>query len=183
MPVTPLHLGPALVLKSATRRHFSIPTFAFTQVVIDGEVLVGMAFVGDLSFHGIMHTLLSATAVTILTVVLYGSVIRRLSRLWNYVADARVGTIPYMEPDVPLWMVALSAAVGSYSHVLLDAAGNPDIAPFAPLTMANPFSGRVLPEEVVMFCIVTWVIGGCCLLGLSYFRRRGAERGRPDAAD
>ncbi len=48
MPFTPFHMGFAPVAKAAASRYFSIPVFAFTQVIIDAEVLVGLAFIGDL---------------------------------------------------------------------------------------------------------------------------------------
>ena len=54
MPFTPFHMGFALVAKAAVSRYFSIPVFAFTQVIIDAEVLVGLALVGDLSNHAVL---------------------------------------------------------------------------------------------------------------------------------
>ena len=56
MPLAPFHMGPALVVKAATRRCFSIPVFAFTQVGIDSEVLVGLACRGDLTNHTVLYT-------------------------------------------------------------------------------------------------------------------------------
>ena len=176
MPVTPLHVGLALVAKAATRRHFSIPTFAFAQVVIDSEVLVGMAFVGDLSYHAVLHTFAGTTLVALLTVLLFGAVIRPLTRLWNYIASAEPGSLTYMDPDVHRAVVVWSAGSGCYSHLLLDAVGNQEIAPFAPLSDGNLFFGLLLPEEVILACILCWGIGGGALMALSYVRRRRSER-------
>ena len=176
MPVTPLHMGPALIAKAATNQHFSIPIFAFTQVAIDSEVLIGMAFVGDLSYHAVLHTFAGTTFVAILTLILLGPVIRPLMRLWNYISLAKDGSFTYMASDVPLRVVLWSALFGCYSHLFLDALGHPEIAPFAPLTDNNPFSGIVLPDELVVLCILSWIVGGVSILGLSYMRRRRAER-------
>ena len=176
MPVTPLHIGPALVAKTAAHSHFNITTFAFTQVAIDSEVLIGMAFVGDLSYHATLHTLGGTTLVALLTVLLFGPVIRPLTRFWNYTATARPGGLTYMAPDPSRATVAWSAAYGCYSHLLLDAAGNSEIVPFAPFADGNPFFGLLLPEAVILVCIMCWAIGGGALMALTYTGRRREDR-------
>ena len=175
MPVTPLHLGPALVLKSVAQRYFSIPTFAFTQVAIDSEVLVGLALMGDLSYHATLHTFVGATALAALAVLLYRPLICRLARLWNFISRAQPESIVYMATDSPVRIVALSAVIGSYSHVALDAVGNPEIAPFAPFAPANPFVMLAMTQGAVLLCLLCWLVGGCAVLALAYRRRKIAE--------
>ena len=176
MPVTPLHIGPALVAKSLSRRYFSIPTFAFTQIAIDSEVLVGLAVVGDLSFHAVLHTFAGATGLTVLTVLLYRSVISRVARLWNFIANVEPDSLTYMAPVAPWSAVVLSAATGSYSHVLLDAIGNPEITPFAPFVGENPFYGLVLSQGAILLCLLCWALGGGAILAVTYRRRLKMNR-------
>ena len=76
MPFTPFHMGFALVAKATVSRYFSIPVFALTQVIIDAEVLVGLAFVGDLSNHAVLHNFAAAALVALLAVLLRRPVIQ-----------------------------------------------------------------------------------------------------------
>ena len=96
MPFTPFHMGPALVVKAVCGRHFSIPIFAFTQVAIDSEVLVGYSFRRDLSYHKVMHTIAGGTAAAILALALLNPVIRPGARLWNRLTGARAESIWYL---------------------------------------------------------------------------------------
>lgn len=175
MPATPLHIGPALVAKAVARRYFSIPTFAFTQVAIDSEVLVGLAFVGDLSYHATLHTFAGATVLAVLAVLLYRPLICRLAGLWNFISRAQPDGIVYMATDSSVKVVALSAVIGSYSHVMLDAVGNPELAPLAPFASANPFVGLAMSQSAILFCLLCWLVGGSAVLALAYRRRRSEE--------
>jgi hypothetical protein len=60
MPVTPLHMGPALAAKALCGRHFSLLVFGFSQVVIDLEPLIRIQR-DDAVLHGFTHTYLGAT--------------------------------------------------------------------------------------------------------------------------
>ena len=172
MPVTPLHIGPALVVKAVAQRHFSIPTFAFTQVATDSEVLVGLAFVGDLSYHATLHTFVGAAVLAALAVLLYRPLICRLARLWNFISRAQPESIVYMATDSPVRTVALSAVIGSYSHVVLDAVGNPEIAPFAPFVLDNPFVIPAMTQSAILLCLLCWLVGGIAVLALAYRRQK-----------
>jgi hypothetical protein len=51
MPVTPLHLGPGVVLKAALGRNMSLTVFALCQFTMDLEVLARIAL-GARQLHG-----------------------------------------------------------------------------------------------------------------------------------
>ena len=69
MPLTPIHLGPALAVKAAAPRYFSFLTFGVTQVVIDSEAAFYILTSGW-PVHRLLHTYLGATLVAVITVVL-----------------------------------------------------------------------------------------------------------------
>ena len=62
MPVTPLHLGPGLLFKSAGRDRLSLTLFALTQITMDLEVIARIVF-GSSRLHGFTNTFLGATVV------------------------------------------------------------------------------------------------------------------------
>ena len=172
MPFTPFHMGFALAAKAAARRYFSIPVFAFTQVAIDAEVLVGFIFPGDLTNHAVLHTLGGGALVTVLAVLLVRPIIQPGARLWNHLTKARPGSLLHMAPRVGWPAAVVSALAGSASHVALDAATHSDIRPFAPLAGVNPLFGLISPTQAMLLCILLWIIGGGAILALTYRRRR-----------
>ena len=85
MPLTPIHMGPALAAKAIAPNKFSLLTFGLTQVVIDSEVAFHIVR-GDWPIHQHLHTYLGATVVAILTVLLGRPLLERAISLWNRLA-------------------------------------------------------------------------------------------------
>lgn len=178
MPFTPFHMGPALLVKAAIPRYFNIPVFAFTQVAIDSEVLVGLALRGDLSYHEILHTMAGGTLAAVAAMALLRPVIQPGARLWNRLAKAQPGGLTYMEPRIPLPAAVISALAGGWSHVLLDAATHSNIAPFAPLAGGNPLFGLLSPFQAIALCLLLGAIGG----GMLALRNRNNRETRSNYA-
>ena len=97
MPLTPIHLGPALAVKAAAPRYFSFLTFGVTQVVIDSEAAFYILTSGW-PVHRLLHTYLGATLVAVITVVLGRPLLERAIRLWNRLAATDRGRILRIEP-------------------------------------------------------------------------------------
>ena len=170
MPFTPFHLGPALAVKSAVPRYFSLPIFWVTQVAIDLEVLAGYFIIGDLSNHAVLHTFGGATLVALSILLLSRPVFQPLFRLWNHLVGTKLGTIWHIGTPVPWSVSLLSALGGGWSHVLLDAMLYSNNTPFAPLSDANVFFASVWTLSVVPICVACGAIGGGVLLW-KHFRR------------
>ncbi len=164
MPFTPFHLGPALAVKSAVPRYFSLPIFWVTQVAIDLEVLAGYFIIGDLSNHAVLHTFGGATLVALSILLLSRPVFQPLFRLWNQLVGTKPGTIWHIGTPVPWTAFMLSAFGGGWSHALLDAMLYPNNTPFAPLSDANVFYAFVWTLSVVPICVASGAIGGGILL-------------------
>lgn len=108
MPFTPLHLGPAVILKGVLNHRFSFMVFGGTQVLMDIEPLLGLMYGWDI-LHGPTHTFIGATGIALGATIL-GKPISNfaLSRL----------NIPHKRIT---WSVsALSAFIGAWSHIVLD---------------------------------------------------------------
>ncbi len=56
MPFTPLHMGPALLLKAGVERRFSLFAFGCAQILMDIEPLLGLIRHAPI-LHGRTHTL------------------------------------------------------------------------------------------------------------------------------
>ncbi|WP_074867502.1 hypothetical protein [Atopomonas hussainii] len=58
------------------------------------------------------------------------------------------------------WRVTfISAFIGTYSHVLLDALMHADLAPFAPFSLANPWLSLLSVMQLHWFCLIAGLIG------------------------
>ncbi len=181
MPFTPFHMGPALAVKAAAPRYFSLPVFWVTQVAIDTEVLVGYYTGGDLSNHAVLHTFGGATLAALLIVLLLRPVLQPLFRLWNYMAGAKPNTILYMKTPVSWWVALGSVLAGGWSHALLDAMVHSSITPFAPWNDTNGFFDEVWTLTMVPLCVISGAIGGGILVW-RYFRRQGDGDHKPPEA-
>ncbi len=158
MPITPLHLGPGVLLKAAAGSRISLTVFAFCQFTMDLEVLTRVVL-GAQQLHGFTNTILGATVILMPSVLLGRPVCQLFLRWWNSrlsVAQARWLSVDTAIP----WRAAWSGGVvGVYSHVFLDALMHPDAQPWAPLSPENPFVGIFPIESLNALCWWSLAIG------------------------
>lgn len=121
MPVTPLHVGPALLLKRACGARFSLSAFVLSQVLLDlepGLKLLGLLPEGA-GLH-VVHTWAVGAVVAVVAAVL-GWGLGRVLRVCHRLGLRR-------SPSNTVWIAAASAALGVMSHLLLDAVYHVDVA-------------------------------------------------------
>jgi hypothetical protein len=151
MPVTPFHLGPAVIVKAACPRWFSLGVFAIVQAALDVEPTWNIV-AGRSPVHGGLHTLPGALLLSAAVIVPARHVVARFFPV--------------------SWTAAITGAlVGGSSHVLLDAVIHPDVVPFAPWLAGNTL---FVPGSFV------WVHALCAAAGLlggaAWHARRGRNR-------
>lgn len=160
MPVTPFHLGPALLLKSCGRSRFSLGVFALVQIAIDVESLWNLT-TGNMPIHAHLHTLYGALAVSVVCVVPGKYMVSWLKNRLHRAAAGRAENRPgwlLRELGQVSWTAAGSGALlGGVTHVLLDAMMHPDVTPFAPWWSHNP---------LVILDSFDWLHGLCVLVGI-----------------
>ena len=172
MPVTPLHLGPALVFKAAAGVYMSLTVFAFSQVLMDVEVLIRIA-VGSTRLHGFTNTILGASVVLVPAAFVGRPVCQFCLRWWNaHLSDELRPWLTF--PENISWPAAWSgAALGVYSHWLLDAMMHADALPLAPFSTANPFLSWMSISGLHMLCLGSLGIGAALLLVIVVRTARG----------
>lgn len=112
MPITPLHLGPALLIKRAAGSKFDLVAFVAAQVLLDLEPV--LKILGILPEQGGLH--LSHTWPVGAGVVLVAAAASVWGCRW-------VG-----RPNPTAWSSVLGAALGVLSHLGLDALYHGDVA-------------------------------------------------------
>ena len=164
MPFTPLHMGAGIAIKAIARRRFSLMVFGWSQILMDIQPLVAMT-TGRLELHGFSHTLLGATLIG-LPAALTGKPLGEFGLRFLR-----------MPEHLPIrWHTAfVSAWVGTFSHILLDAIMHVDVFPLAPLRAGNALQGVISIEVLHILCIAAAAIGGA----VYYARERRGRRPTP----
>lgn len=161
MPFTPLHMGPALAIKTVMRQHLSIMVFGWSQIVIDIQPLIVM-ITGKGHLHGFSHTMIGATLIGLFC----GLTGKHLGEL---------GLRILREPEyLPItWRVSfISAFIGTYSHVAIDSIMHSDLAPFAPFSLNSPLHGIISIETLHGLCFASFVVGGLICLYLQKMNKK-----------
>ena len=125
MPITPFHFGPGAAMHAMAPRHISFLAFCAANVLIDVEPGYYM-LIGQFPLHRFFHTVPGATLVFAATVLIFLSA-RMIGALPNVLAWK----------GLTVTQVAIGAALGVYSHLVLDSIMHVDIRPLAPFSDAN----------------------------------------------
>lgn len=167
MPFTPLHMGPGLILKSLMQSAFSLMVFGWCQILMDVQPLLVM-ITGEGHLHGFSHTFVGATLIATAAAV-----------SGKYLGQFGLKVLA-IDPDgrakISWWTAALSAAIGAYSHVLLDAVMHWDVEPFYPFSEDNPWLHIISVDQLQWFCLATAVLGAALYFLIG---RKRHSAGRP----
>lgn len=171
MPVTPFHLGPGIALKSVASRHISFTIFAFTQMVIDLEALYYFAQnAGHMHRH--VHTFLGAAIVAGVCAVIGRPICQWLLKKWNNHLSPKQKQWLYVEPKISIKSAISGAALGAFSHIVLDGIMHADMQPFLPFSYKNGLYHILTLDQLDLLCVLSGVLGLFILAGLYLLRKR-----------
>ncbi len=156
MPFTPFHFGLGLLFKSLERR-FSFIYFAAAQVFIDLEPLYFIV-TRQYPFHRVLHTYMGCTVVIVVLLVFLP--------LYNFAVTRILGWA-----KISFKAALLSAAVGAYSHVLLDSLLHEDMRPFRPFLNTNVALNIISSGALYRACLFSAVAGAIVWAG-AYLRAK-----------
>ncbi|GAA6170015.1 zinc dependent phospholipase C family protein [Sessilibacter corallicola] len=151
MPFTPFHMGPGMVIKALLQGSFSLMVFGWAQIVMDIQPLI-VLITGEGHLHGFSHTYVGAILLAIFS-ALSG---KYLSEIGLFI----LGLNKQWQVQIAWWVAFLSAFIGTFSHVLLDAIMHSDVEPFYPFTLNNPFLGVISVQTLHKWCIYSAFVGG-----------------------
>lgn len=145
LPFTPFHLGPGALFKGIGGDRFSFMIFGGSQVLIDLEPGYRM-IAGDPVLHGLSHTSGGALVIGAVATLAGKPVSEFCLRLFGY-----------PRPGISWTVAAVSAFVGAFSHIFLDAIMHADMMPWAPVSHFNGILGVLS---------LTMLHGACLFAGL-----------------
>lgn len=161
MPFTPYHFGTGILVSAVSRNRSDWAAFALANVMVDLEPLA-LALRRDPPYHRFMHTFVMATAAVMAAFVLMLLAVR----VWR--ALFKGGSPPFASARGPL---LIGAALGGYSHVLLDAFLYFETQPFWPFSSANPFLNVFTGAQIRGICMVSLLLGLVIWLGVALVQR------------
>jgi membrane-bound metal-dependent hydrolase YbcI (DUF457 family) len=166
MPFTPFHFGPGLALAGASR-WIDFWAFCAANVLIDLESGWHL-WRHEFPVHRFFHSFLGATLVIVPAAAL---------ALLAAVTARRIGLVrgPRRTSASARAATIIGAALGAWSHVVLDAIMHGDMRPLAPWSATNPLLGLLSLEQLHNACLVAGA-AGVVLLGIRVMadRRRDA---------
>lgn len=150
MPITPFHFGPGGLITAASRGYVSFLAFCAANVLIDVESLYNMV-TAQPRIHTFLHTYVGATLAAVLVVPGF-LVARALAR--HFPASRWTAW-----QSLPMGAVIAGAALGAWSHVVLDSIMHSDITPLAPFSNVNALHGAITLRTLHLSCAVAGAIG------------------------
>lgn len=177
MPITPFHFGPGLLFKAYAPAWISWTTFALANMLIDLEPLAGFLLVGDPA-HRQLHSYLGASGMALLAIWPGRLLCERWLVWWNRQlspAQARwLGT----GMRITLPAATLGAALGAYSHILLDSFMHGDMQPFWPWQEVNGLLAKLPVATLHVLCVATALWGGLRMALAKHVSLPGNSTGR-----
>lgn len=158
MPITPLHFGPGVLIKSVSPKKVSMAMFVFVNIAIDLEPVTWYLLTGDPA-HAYLHTYLGATLLALLCAVLGRKPCEKAIAFWNSRLSTMQSRWLGASPEITVSVALFSAIVGTWSHIFLDSIMHADIRPFWPLSEENDLRGMLPVEYLHLLCIV-WGVWG-----------------------
>ncbi|MGQ8366202.1 hypothetical protein [Glaciecola sp. 1036] len=151
MPFTPFHMGPGILIKALLQGSFSLMVFGWSQIVMDLQPL-WVLITGQGYLHGFSHTFVGSTLLAIFSAI-----------TGKYLSEIGLRLIGISKPNQLIkitWTVAfLSAFIGGYSHVVLDAIMHSDLRPYYPLNQNNQLLEILSISQLHKLCLYTGLFG------------------------
>lgn len=148
MPFTPLHLGVGACCKAVGQRRFSFMIFAGTHVLMDIEPLLGLIYNWQY-LHLYTHNLIGATLIGSIALLIGKPISQWVLR----------SILNYKNWSISWRTAAISAYIGSFSHIFLDAFMHHDVYFFYPWILKNPLLG-LLSYSVIFYSCISAILFG-----------------------
>jgi membrane-bound metal-dependent hydrolase YbcI (DUF457 family) len=168
LPFTPLHMGPGILVKSLLQGGFSLMVFGWSQIVMDIQPLLVM-ITGEGHLHGFSHTYIGATLIAIFS-ALSGKYLSELG--------LKILRIDHQGAAIVItWKITfISAFIGTYSHVLLDAIMHGDVEPYFPFSPRNELLGLISIEQLHLACVSCAAVGAALYYSIELIRKKRVDR-------
>ncbi|MEM7292571.1 MAG: metal-dependent hydrolase [Pseudomonadota bacterium] len=172
MPFTPFHMGPGILIKALLQGSFSLMVFGWAQIVMDIQPLV-VLITGEGHLHGFSHTFLGATLLGA-----FAGLSGKYLGEWGLVF---LGISKTQNPIAISWRNAVvSAYIGTFSHVVLDAIMHVDVQPYFPFSTANNMLNWLNVRQLHHLLLYTAILGGLLYFILQLATHHSTRKRHPE---
>ena len=158
MPITPLHMGPGMLIKAILQGCFSLIIFGWAQFLMDIQPIL-VVLTGKGHLHGFSHTYIGATLIALFSILtgrwIYQAIMNFIKK--DFTAYQKI--LFDVPKDLTIRICVISAFIGTYSHVLLDSIMHADVEPYYPLSLENNINLIISIENLHKLCIYTGLLG------------------------
>lgn len=159
MPITPFHFGPGLLLKAYLPARLSWTLFALANILIDLEPITWFLFSGEPA-HRQLHSYPGATLVIAACLWPGWSLAERWLRWWNRQLSPAQARWLGCGTRITFPAALFGAALGAYSHILLDSFMHADMQPLWPWSAENGLLSKIPIDGLHLICLAAAVWGG-----------------------
>ncbi len=149
MPFTPFHFGPALLAGVILFPFFDLATMLIGCVLLDIEPMLVLFLGLGGPLHGISHTYLVATLVSVVVSAIIWLVrepIKSIISAFGVVQEPK---------KIRIFIASL---FGTYTHVFMDSFIYGEMNPFFSI-LGNPFLGLIASVVIYQFCLYCGILG------------------------
>jgi hypothetical protein len=169
MPLTPAHIGPAVLIGALAGRKLNLAVLITSTVLIDLEVLILGFERGLFIYHGFFHTFIGATFFGLIFGMIVFLLIQFSWKIKDFFYADNLKYRRFREGLSHSWLfsykcITISAIIGAYSHIALDWLFYDDIrimivsdANFFYDYSSHFFSATLF--TVYFLCLVSFLIG------------------------
>lgn len=153
VPITPLHLGPGALIKSAIPKWFSFRAFLITQIAIDTETAWNI-FRGHRQLHALFHSYIGVAIPMFMAAVvmaLYNIFARRRPNSWV------VRELEHWGNPFELRSSVIGVCIGGWSHIFLDSIMHSDMLPIHPFSNSNSLLDLISADLLHELCLLSFL--------------------------
>jgi hypothetical protein len=145
LPLTPFHVGPALLVALLLYPLLDIPTFLVASLIIDLEPLMVLLGYANWSMHGIFHSLTVGTLVGVILAL-------PMFMISKYIKPVQIGRI--LPEERTIKNIIMTSVLGVWIHIIIDSFLYSDLNLFYPLKW-NPLLGLIPEHRLIIFCLIS----------------------------
>ncbi|MFH0790225.1 MAG: hydrolase [Candidatus Omnitrophota bacterium] len=147
MPFTPFHFGAHACIALPVNKKINILVFVLSNVIVDIEPLLVMAFNLSYPLHGYAHTFIGSSMLG----AAWGAIAYQFKTIFE-----KTLRILRLSSEFSMKQYILSGVLGAVIHVLFDAPLYADIKPFFPLKI-NPVYGLISKPLMYKICSLLFI--------------------------
>lgn len=149
MPLTPLHLGPGLLLGTFTLRFFNLWALLLGSVLMDVEPVGGIIIRGA-SYHGFLHTILGAVFGSLVIAAILYKLRGKLEKISLKFKIRQSFSFPVLFfSSLTAWLI----------HIFFDSLVHIDVFPFWPSRFNPIFIGKEIYWPLSFIFLILGIFG------------------------